>query len=68
MVRGEVHGTNLYSTVEETAVLARLVEQAFGEGEGEHAARLVGLSQTATLLLEEFHPCHWVLCPTPLQE
>ena len=48
----------LNSTVEEAAVLARFVEQAFGESQGEHAAGLVGLLQGPAWFLEQLHPGH----------
>lgn len=53
--------TNLHSTVEETAVLARLVEQSFGGGQRQHAPRLVGFPQIAPWLPEELDPCHWLV-------
>lgn len=50
----------LYSAVEEAAVLARLVQQSFGGGQRQHAARLVRLAQIARPP-EEPDPCHWIL-------
>lgn len=50
--------TYLHGAVEEAAVLARLVQQSFGGGQGQHAPRLVGLPQIAPGPPEELDPCH----------
>lgn len=53
--------TYLHSTVEEAAVLARLVQQSLGGGQRQHAPRLVRFPQIAPRLPEELHPCHWIV-------
>lgn len=53
--------TYLHSTVEEAAVLARLVQQSFGGGQRQHAPRLVRFPQIAARLPEELDPCHWIV-------
>jgi hypothetical protein len=57
--------THLYGTVEEAAILAWFVQQAFGESQRQHAPWLIGLPQTPTTtntsrLFEEFDPCQRV--------
>lgn len=52
--------TYLHGAVEEAAVLARLVQQSFGGGQGQHAPRLVGFPQIAPGPPEELDPCHWI--------
>lgn len=52
--------TYLHRTVEEAAVLSWLVQQAFGRGQGQHAPRLVGLTQIAPLPSEEPDQRHWI--------
>lgn len=53
--------TYLHSTVEEAAVLARLVQQSLGGGQRQHAPRLVRFPQIAPRLPEELYPCHWIV-------
>lgn len=50
--------TYLHGTVEEAAVLARLVQQSFGRGQGQHAPRLVRFPQIAPGPPEKLDPCH----------
>lgn len=52
--------TYLHGTVEEAAVLARLVQQSFGGGQGQHAPRLVRLPQIAPGPPEKLDPCHLI--------
>lgn len=47
---------HLHGAVEEAAVLARFVHQAFGECEGHHAAWLVGLLQASSRFLKHLGP------------
>lgn len=53
--------TYLHSTVEEAAVLARLVQQSFGGGQRQHAPRLVRFPQVASRPPEQLDPCHWIM-------
>lgn len=53
--------TYLYCTVEEAAVLARLIQQSFGGGQRQHAPWLVRFPQVASRPPEQLDPCHWVM-------
>lgn len=48
---------HLNGAVEEAAVLARLIHQAFGECERHHAAWLVGFLQASPGFLKHLRPC-----------
>lgn len=48
---------HLNGAVEEAAVLARLIHQAFGECERHHAAWLVGFLQASSGFLKHLRPC-----------
>lgn len=50
-------GLHLHGAVEEAAVLARFIHQAFGESERHHAAWLVGLLQASSGFLKHLGPC-----------
>lgn len=52
--------TYLHGTVEEAAVLAWLVQQSFGRGQGQHAPRLVRFPQIAPGPPEKLDPCHLI--------
>lgn len=54
---GRMAWAHLNGAVEEAAVLSWLVDQAFGQGQGHHAPRLVGLLQAFSRFLEHLNPC-----------
>lgn len=51
--------SHLDSAVEKAAVLSRLVQQAFGGGQGQHAPRLIDFSKIAPGFPQELYPRHF---------